>query len=223
MLRVLKQSVGRVVGAELPNLVLAFRGALEPKQYYQACRGVSLYNRTEEEQERIRTRRYRPDDDFGFFGDGIYFTQFPGYGDYYINLRMNKEKQQQQQQVPSSTKSHRDSSTSSSSSSDHSISGLSKNPAMNSALSLVSEDGLRPLLLCWVVMGRTYPVDQPPTSPTGLHGLPCIPGYDSHYTLVSAPSFFPIRHAGATPSADEIVIFNPDQVSLWDAFSLASR
>jgi len=41
------------------------------------------------------------------------------------------------------------------------------------------------LQLSWLLLGRVYPVIEPPAGPGTLHGKPCISGFDSHYAVVN--------------------------------------
>ena len=79
--------------------------------------------------------------------------------------------------------------------------------------SYMKENPGAPLLLSWVVMGDAYPATESPhgTAPH-LHGAPLRAGHDSHYTLVKEPSFDPVESVSERADADEIVIFNPEQV-----------
>jgi hypothetical protein len=156
-----QQSLGRVLGSHQSNLVLAWRGKDERNQYRYAMHGVDApVALTEQEQQNIR--KHKPLD-YGFFGRGVYFTQYFGYGAEYID------------KYPGS-----------------------------------------PLLLSWVAMGNVYPVTENcATLPyeQHLHGKPCKPGFDSHYVLVHDDNKQPITSTSDTPQADEIVVFDPAQVS----------
>jgi hypothetical protein len=65
------------------------------------------------------------------------------------------------------------------------------------------------LLLAWVIQGHAYPVTEDPKGPSSLQGKACLSGYNSHYVAVK--NYKPIQH-GEAPVADEIVIFQEDQI-----------
>ena len=76
-----------------------------------------------------------------------------------------------------------------------------------------------PMLLSYVLMGKVFPITQHPTTEfPNYHGARCKGGYDSHYTIVDNQGF-PCKLIATEndavltpPKADEIVIFNNEQV-----------
>src|SRR5690606_9652456 len=70
-------------------------------------------------------------------------------------------------------------------------------------------DGLV-LQLSWVLPGRIFPVIEPITGLTTLHGQPCVPGFNSHYTLTGRGG--EACGLDKTPHGDELVVFNSNQI-----------
>ena len=85
------------------------------------------------------------------------------------------------------------------------------------------------IVLCLVTPGNTFPITEQPylpngkRNPKGFLGKPCLPGYQSHFTIVKSgniASAYPVDSleadpaatATATATADELVIFETAQV-----------
>jgi hypothetical protein len=145
--------------------------------------------------------------DAGYFGKGVYFTQYPHYSDVYVRAKVSKK----DRGALSRKSSKRGSSTSVTS-----LLSLSRNITHSGggAKSRAEVDTTRayPLILSWVLLGDAYPVTELPTDPQSLLGKGCEPGYDSHYACVKEVglmNFFPCRmDEPEGPDYDEIVIFN---------------
>ena len=71
-----------------------------------------------------------------------------------------------------------------------------------------------PMLLSYLLLGKVFPVIEHPTNCfPNYHAMPCKDGYDSHYTIVNSKGFPCKLLDGEEPTADEIVVFNTNQVS----------
>ena len=158
--------------------------------------------------------------DKGFFGRGIYFTQYPSYGDYYRSNQIrtapvaipNSDGDSESEMEASQGLKASVSATASAP-----LSSGSGSPPSRAQQTEVLEV-MPPLLLSWVLLGRVYPVIESPIAPADqplrerkdLHGKPCIEGYDSHYAIVDR-YYFPC-HDDEEPMADEAVVFRPSQI-----------
>jgi len=66
-----------------------------------------------------------------------------------------------------------------------------------------------PLLGCWVLMGKIFPVCEDPFKTGNLHGQPLSQGYDSHFTVINKNKI-PCK-PGDDVDADELVLFSKEQ------------
>jgi len=187
--RRLNDSLLCAIGSDQANLMLAWRGDLDHAHFAKAFYGFArLPELTAEQAQELRVGK--PSQDYGWFGRGNYFTQYPSYGRAYSLKRARDSRR-------SSATIRRDDIGTDTDTDDD----------VHAAL---------PLMLSFILMGRTYPVTEPCSLPfdQNLVGKPCVPGYDSHYALVSGPSsvMLPISSPTERPTADEIVVFNPCQI-----------
>ena len=127
--------------------------------------------------------------DGGYFGKGLYFTQFMSYGDQYSKYRQRAKKLK---------------------------SGL---PLILSWVIMGIHYSQISFLNLILNLGNPYPVIEHPSTlnPNSLLGKPCKAGYDSHYVLVKQKEpnsmvYLPCDPADVIPDYDEIVIFNPNQI-----------
>jgi len=94
--------------------------------------------------------------DAGWYGKGIYLTQSPNYGQFYINNQKHKD------------------------------------------------TGSYELLLCWVILGKPFPVT------SRMDGSPCESGYTSHYVVINSQCH--PKEDRQPAYGDEIVVFKSSHV-----------
>eukprot|EP01094_Clydonella_sp_ATCC50884_P000974 TRINITY_DN1072_c0_g1_i2.p1 TRINITY_DN1072_c0_g1~~TRINITY_DN1072_c0_g1_i2.p1 ORF type:complete len:1509 (-),score=367.26 TRINITY_DN1072_c0_g1_i2:140-4666(-) len=78
----LKNYQGRVSGSEQVNLVMAWHANTQRRLIQSAANGIWIPRPLTKEQQQALDER-KPVD-FGFYGRGFYMTQYPSYGNYYL-------------------------------------------------------------------------------------------------------------------------------------------
>eukprot|EP01094_Clydonella_sp_ATCC50884_P013743 TRINITY_DN2401_c3_g1_i1.p1 TRINITY_DN2401_c3_g1~~TRINITY_DN2401_c3_g1_i1.p1 ORF type:complete len:633 (-),score=164.54 TRINITY_DN2401_c3_g1_i1:46-1767(-) len=254
----------RDVGSDDVNLMVVWHGAEERWQFSNACSGMrKMPPLSADEAAELSTGRSRRD--FGYYGRGVYFTQYPSCGMGYI---MRPVVMRRAEGVHgTSTSDPRDDDGG-----EGTMSALSDNALQVTATARErrpwadkrraeqhqgdreaaaaakkkeeeeegegegeEEEGskredcaldiyTKPLLMCYAVLGRVYPVTESTTLPfhENLHGKECVAGYDSHYVLTAGQDaeMQPVRvlrdakgqRMVEAEKADEIVVFSPAQV-----------
>ena len=200
MLQQLNEFRCAALGSEEANVFLAWNGAYEAKQWLRAVIGFTPCPRLTltERKQKASTQ------DIGYIGHGVYFTQWPSYGE---NYAKHVDEASSMLERVQAVNQHSPSSSSSSSSS-----------SANAATTTPQSTQMKPLLLSFVLMGRVYPVIEQPNV-TSLHtnmfGHPIMEQYDSHYSLMTGANLnvmFPITDKDQQVGGDELCINNSCQV-----------